>query len=139
MEKVVAKSTLWARNNKDKQKLRDDEKRGTLDGKLTNMITQSRYRCKSSGLDHEIDTAYVRGLYYGQEGKCALSGIKMLIRAPRKSDDFWMTISLDRIDSKLGYVEGNVQLTCTGVNLMKKDMPNEMIIDFCKKVTELNI
>ena len=137
MEKV-SKSTQWARDNKDKLKIRDDERKGTLDGKLIGLVTQSRWRAKLNGWDHDFDTAYLRGLYAGQDGKCALSGLPMIIRAPRKSDGFWMSISLDRIDSRVGYIKGNLQFTCTGVNLMKKDMPNEMFINFCKKVTEMN-
>lgn len=138
MEKI-SKSTQWWRDNKEKATAKAAIRKGTLDGKLINLITTSRYRCKESGLEHDIDTAYLRGLYAGQEGKCALSGLQMIIRAPRKSDGFWMSISLDRIDSRIGYIQGNVQLTCTGVNLMKKDMPNEMFINFCKKVTEMNV
>lgn len=134
----VSRSTTWARNNRDRVKQRDNERKGTLDGKLINLITQSRYRCKSSKLEHGIDTEYLRGLYLGQEGLCALSGIEMVIRAPRESNDFWKSLSIDRIDSNLGYIQGNVQLTCTGVNLMKKDMPNQLFIDFCNSVSENN-
>lgn len=136
MSEHVPKSTAWARRNRDKVKQKDQERKGTLDGKLISLVTQSKYRCKSSNLDHSIDTEYLRGLYSGQDGKCALSGITMSIRAPRDSDEFWKTISIDRIDSNCGYIPGNVQLTCTGVNLMKRDMPNELFIEFCVKVSE---
>lgn len=132
----IPKSTAWARANKSKVKARDDARKSTIEGKLISLITQSRYRSKTSGLDHEINTEYLRGLYHGQNGQCALSGIPMTIRAKRGSDGFWKSVSIDRIDSNSGYVIGNVQLTCTGVNLMKKDMPNELFINFCKAVSE---
>lgn len=138
MVQDIPKSTKWARDNKELLAVRYKERKGTLDGKLINLITQSRYRCKSSGRNHTIDTNYLRGLYVGQDGRCALSGIKMSIIGERGSEEYWTSISLDRIDSTLGYIEGNVQLVCTGVNYMKKDMTDSMFIDFCKKVSEFN-
>jgi hypothetical protein len=136
MEEQVSRSTAWARANKELVKQRDKERAGTLDGKLINILTQSRYRAKKDGREHNIDTAYVRGLYEGQEGMCALSGLEMTIRGERGSYEYWRSISLDRINSDLGYIEGNVQLVCTGVNYMKKDMSDELFIEFCRKVVE---
>lgn len=133
---MVAKSTLWARRNKAVVAQQDRERKGTLDGKLISLVSQSKYRSKQSGREHSINTEYLRGLYIGQEGKCALSGIKMTIIGERGSDDYWKSISIDRIDSSKGYIEGNVQLVCTGVNYMKKDMTDTMFIDFCHKVVE---
>lgn len=133
---MVAKSTLWARNNKETVAQQDRERKGTLDGKLISLVTQSKYRSKQSGREHLINTSYLRGLFIGQDGCCALSGIKMTISGERGTDDYWKSISIDRIDSSLGYIEGNVQLVCTGVNYMKKDMTDKMFIDFCHKVVE---
>lgn len=138
MVQDIPKSTRWARKNKDILAIRDKERRGTLDGKLISLITQSKYRCKTSRKEHTIDTHYLRGLYYGQEGRCALSGITMTISGERGTPNYWFSISLDRIDSSLGYIDGNVQLVCTGVNYMKKDMTDTMFIDFCKRVAEAN-
>jgi hypothetical protein len=135
-DRPVPKSTQWARDNKDKLAVRDKERKGTLEGKLLNLTTQSKYRSKTNGLEHNINRAYLRGLYHGQRGLCALSGKEMTIIGERGSDDYWNSISIDRIDSSLGYIEGNVQLVCTGVNYMKKDMTDEMFIDFCKGVVE---
>ena len=135
-EQEVCRSTLWARANKERVAEKAKIAKGTFDGKTINLLTQSRYRSKKNGLEHSIDLEYIRGLYYGQEGKCALSGIIMTIIGERGSDDYWKSVSLDRINSSKGYVEGNVQLVCTGVNYMKKDMSDSTFISFCKKVSE---
>lgn len=132
----IPKSTLYAREHRDKVKAQYEKRKGTLDGKLISLITSSRYRSKQKGISHNVDTQYLRCLYEGQEGLCALSGIEMTIIGKRGSDDYWKSVSLDRIDSSGGYVEGNVQLVCTGVNYMKKDMSDELFIDFCVTVTE---
>jgi len=132
----IPKSTQWARDNKDRVAEADRLNKGTLKGKLVSLITQSRYRVKKSGLEHSIDSKFLMGLYSKQGGKCALSGIVMTTRGERGGDEYWKSISLDRIDSSKGYTEDNVQLVCTGVNYMKKDMSDELFVHFCKTVVE---
>lgn len=134
----IPKSTLWARNNKDKVAESYLKRKNTLEGKLISLITQSKYRSKKSGIEHSINTDFLKRLYIKQGGKCALSGITMLIQAPRDSVDFWYSMSIDRVDSNLGYTEDNVQLVCNSLNLMKKDMPNRLFIDMCREVVNHN-
>jgi transcription initiation factor TFIIIB Brf1 subunit/transcription initiation factor TFIIB len=64
--------------------------------------------------DIHIDLDYLIDLYHKQDGKCAITGIEMchIFGNPR-------TISIDRIDSNQGYIEGNVHLVCQWVNLAK--------------------
>lgn len=71
-------------------------------------------------LDFTITKEYAWDLYLKQEKRCALSGVEIYfqhengyrVRNHR-------TVSLDRIDSSLGYVEGNVQWIHKDLNLMK--------------------
>lgn len=137
--KEVARSTIWARANRAKVAARDKQHKATLKGKLTSLATQSKYRSSKTGLGHEVNSKYLQGMYDGQGGLCALSGLVMNIAGERGSADYWHSISIDRIDSSKGYLIGNVQLVCTGVNYMKKDMADEMFINFCKKVAEVNL
>ena len=62
----------------------------------------------------QITREFLIDLYHKQDGKCAITGIEMchIFGNPR-------TISIDRIDSNQGYVEGNVHLVCQWVNLAK--------------------
>jgi hypothetical protein len=58
-----------------------------------------------------------------QHYKCAYTGVKLLCPKNLK-DKIKMTsspylFSLDRIDNKLGYVEGNVHFVCVWVNKAK--------------------
>lgn len=89
----------------------------------------------------EITEEYLRYLYKTQNGKCALSGIEMTY-------DSYVThsnrvknihnISPDRIDSKKGYIEGNVQLVCNIVNIMKWDFSQEDFVNMCSKIISYN-
>lgn len=44
------------------------------------------------------------------------------------------TASLDRIDSSLGYIEGNVQWINKEINYMKMDLPQDKFIEWCEKI-----
>lgn len=45
-------------------------------------------------------------------------------------------ISIDRIDSKRGYVRGNVQFVCDVVNRMKQDLPQADLRLWCGRILE---
>lgn len=45
-------------------------------------------------------------------------------------------LSIDRIDSSRGYVEGNIQLVCHAVNLAKNSWPQDVFIDLCRKIVK---
>lgn len=46
----------------------------------------------------------------------------------------WSNVSIDRIDSKLGYLDGNIQLTCVAPNKMKREMPQDEFVEWCRLV-----
>jgi hypothetical protein len=43
-------------------------------------------------------------------------------------------ISIDRIDSSVGYVRGNVQFVCDVVNRMKQDLSQTDLFVWCKRI-----
>lgn len=43
-------------------------------------------------------------------------------------------ISIDRIDSSLGYVRGNVQFVCDIVNRIKQDLSQEELYKWCNLI-----
>ena len=82
----------------------------------------------------EIEDAW--NLFLKQNRKCALSGmpIKFTI-AHNKNNE---TASLDRIDSKKGYVEGNIQWVHKHINMMKSSYEQNYFISLCELVTKNN-
>lgn len=80
-------------------------------------------------------------LFLLQDRKCALSGlsISMNYRGQRYSSNGKIhTASLDRIDSSLGYVEGNVQWVHKDINMMKRIYDQDYFIELCKLVATNN-
>lgn len=92
----------------------------------------------------DIDTEYLHGLWKAQKGKCALSGLPMLPLPVKRSKSYKhgprsaFKASLDRIDSKIGYLKGNVQWVCTIANLAKADFSEQDLLLFCRAVAEKN-
>ena len=69
--------------------------------------------------------------------RCALSGCRIAMRKNGTVvEDRNATASLDRIDSKLGYVEGNVQWVHKRLNMMKGTMSQDEFILMCKLVVK---
>jgi hypothetical protein len=73
-----------------------------------------------------------------QNGKCALSGIELKTPMNWKQghDYSAYNASLDRIDSTLGYVKGNIQWVDKDINMMKQQFNQNHFIEMCRKVTE---
>ena len=72
---------------------------------------------------------YLKQLYDHQEGLCAISKIPMTF--DRKCEN---AVSVDRIDSTIGYQPDNIHLTCWWVNRMKFDLE---LNDFKNKIKVL--
>jgi hypothetical protein len=74
------------------------------------------------------------GLFIQQERRCAISGLKLEFSTWQRKRD--TTASLDRIDSKLGYILGNIQWVHKVINTMKMDMENLEFIAYCIMIAQ---
>jgi hypothetical protein len=81
----------------------------------------------------EITEKYIYELYLKQNKKCALSGEDISLSLSNH------TASLDRIDSKLGYIEGNVQWVHKDINKLKNVYNNQDFKDLCMKVAKYEL
>lgn len=83
----------------------------------------------------EITIEYAWDLFVKQDGKCALTGIKLKFSENAKNHSE-RTASLDRIDSNGIYSVGNVQWVHKDVNFMKQNFLQDYYIEICKMVAE---
>lgn len=74
-------------------------------------------------------------LFLKQDRKCALSGVPLFFHTVY-NDPCAGTASLDRINSSLDYVKGNVQWVHKRLNIMKQDTSDEEFIEWCRKVVQ---
>jgi len=89
----------------------------------------------------ELTIEFLWNLFINQNKKCAISGLDIILsdrRINNQVDYHHMTASLDRIDSKIGYVKYNVQWVHKDVNTMKFDYSQEYFIKMCKLIAKNN-
>lgn len=82
----------------------------------------------------ELSLDFLENLYFEQKGLCALSKEPMTYLQIGGNKKVPTNISIDRIDSNLGYTEINTQLVCHRVNIMKFDGTLEEMKLWCQKV-----
>lgn len=81
--------------------------------------------------DCDLDIEYLEELWNKQQGICPYTKIGLILNSHSKRNlDFRFTASLDRIDSSIGYIKGNVQFISTAINYMKNTMTHSQTIEF---------
>lgn len=87
-------------------------------------------------LEWNVTMLYLWDLYLKQDKKCALSGIDLVLEKAlnRVKGQANITASLDRIDSSIGYIEGNVQWIHKDINYMKQDLEENYFKQMCKLI-----
>jgi len=86
-----------------------------------------------------VSIQYLWELFLKQNRKCALTGLELSFDCngglnKKKKQTCKVTASIDRIDSRKGYVEGNVQWIHKHINIMKNDLPQDVFVNYCKLV-----
>jgi len=112
---LAEKSTSW-KGHKD------------ISGRFWGIIRDNR-----RGKYFDLTIEYGHQLWLDQDKKCTLSGVPIEFPKPGEKT---CTASLDRIDSNVGYVQGNVQWVHKDINLMKNKLEQSYFIQLCKSVAE---
>jgi hypothetical protein len=103
-------------------------------------FTPFRYHfrnCKKRHKDFNIDLGYIKQIWEEQKGICPFSGVELILNGYNSiSKDQRYSASLDRIDSKKGYVKGNVRWVSRAINHLKNDMTDEQLIEFLNIISE---
>lgn len=100
-----------------------------IQSRLKNLCTKAKLRTKEFSLTPD-DLCII---WEQQEGRCAYTKLPLLATANQ-----FNTVSLDRIDSNIGYVVGNIQLVCTAVNKMKQEYTEDLFVLLSLLVTQNN-
>lgn len=87
---------------------------------------------KQRNIELSITKEDIWELYQKQNGKCALSGIDLKLKSKYNDKDY--TASLDRIDSRIGYVKNNIQWVHKQVNMIKQSLTNEEFCNWCELI-----
>lgn len=123
---------LLSASNRDKLNYPNKiiKKHSSYKNYISTLLNHSSKRKK----EYNIDIQYLLDLYENQKGLCNISGTEMTYNHGSNLTN----ISIDRIDSNLGYIKGNVQLVCYVVNIMKNNFQINEFIMFCEKIVNYN-
>jgi uncharacterized Zn finger protein (UPF0148 family) len=132
IKKTTCSSCRTARNNTKRKGTKTKESnpswRGYKDipGKTFSKLKLGADR---RGLSFEITIQDIQKVYEQQDKICSFSGIPLL---------FGLNASIDRIDSSKGYTKDNIQIVHKTLNMMKRDLPNDEFLLWCKFVYKHN-
>lgn len=155
-QKLIGQIQGWKDGNREKYREKNRERYHTPEGKekhrarvqkthrtwLSHLLGAIKATAKNPGphdhkegpqRDFDIDLDYVCDLWEWQKGRCELTGIQMTHRY----HDL-LAVSIDRIDSSLGHVRGNIQLICQGMNFAKRHASNADALAFVGAIVAAN-
>lgn len=89
------------------------------------------YDCRHRKLEVDIDVDYINHLYEKQNGKCFWFGVDLIPSLIKKHPQ---QPSLDRINNDIGYVKGNVVLSCYSANIGRNENKYELWKEFIKEI-----
>lgn len=120
------KTEFGYKTNKNIKRLDSSEK--TQDNIIAQFLLKKSSHCRrrrNKVLEYNLTLEYIKELLLKQEYKDYYTG-----QVPENYEDY----SIDRIDSNLGYIEGNIVITTNRVNTMKNDMSTE---EFKKLISDI--
>lgn len=90
---------------------------------------------KKRNLIFDISLEYLWDLFLKQNRKCVYSGLLLTLPITSNKEDFKLaTASVDRIDSSIGYIVGNVQWVHKNINEMKWNMTEGEFLYYCELI-----
>lgn len=101
--------------------------KATLDGFIKGMYGGAKRRAERKTMQFLITENDVKKLWEIQHKKCAISGMEMTFYCGKKKNTARhpFNMSLDRIDSKQGYIQNNIQLLCNWMQSAKSDFDED--------------
>lgn len=101
-------------------------------GVAVGWVMKKKVNARMRKIAWKVTPQYVIDQYIEQGRRCKLTGVRL--RAPSTTDFSNVTVSIDRIDSSKGYIEGNIQIIDKRVNMMKYTFSQQEFVRWCKRV-----
>ena len=100
---------------------------------LKSLLSSAKSGAKSRKLVFEIDYTFIQYLWEKQQGLCFYTKMPMRLTARNKNP---YQVSIDRINSNIGYTKNNSVLCCQSINYMKNDYDIDVFNDLIKSLQE---
>jgi len=112
-------------NKKSRAKLNS-----TIEGRASVFLQNAKKSAQKRQQEFALTVADIVNFWNSQANICAYSGRVMTLEAGNLH-----TVSIERIDSSIGYTPQNTILVCQAINRMKSDFGFEDFYDLCRDVT----
>jgi len=103
----------------------------TIEGRAKVFLQNAKKSAKKRNQEFFLEIPDVVGCWYDQLMICAYSGIEMTLEAGKLN-----TVSIERIDSNIGYTKDNTILVCQAINRMKSDFNYQDFYMLCQSVAK---
>lgn len=90
--------------------------------------------CKRRDKSSDLDLLFLKELWECQGGFCAITNIPLILSQNGNPNT---QASLDRIDSRIGYIKGNVRYTSLSINWLKNNYTDDHLFEFFGIVKEM--
>lgn len=125
------KIDMWNHSLKNREHLNNikNNRRDEFTG-FRNLLSSCNKRSK----DCNLDLNYLKEIWEKQKGKCAVTCVDLQLKSAYNKN---YQASIDRVDSTLGYVKGNIRFVSVSVNWLKNNLNDDHIKEFmqiCKMV-----
>lgn len=91
---------------------------------IKNLYNQCKGRAKFRGMEFDLTFEEVVELFEESRGRCTLTGVPFSLSRIRGP---WVP-SIDRINSDLGYVRGNVRVVCFAANIAMQQWGENVLL-----------
>ena len=118
------KSCCTEGNNKSRAK-----QNSTIEGRAKIFLQNARKSAAKRNQEFLLSVEDIVNFWKQQDEICAYSGRKMTLDAGKLE-----TVSIERIDSSIGYTKDNTILVCQAINRMKSDFKYDDFYELCKDV-----
>lgn len=112
-------------NKKSREKVNS-----TIEGRAKIFLQNAKKSAAKRNQEFALTIEDVVSFWKQQNEICAYSGRQMTLKAGKLN-----TVSIERIDSSIGYTPANTVLVCQAINRMKSDFCYNDFFELCKDVT----
>lgn len=143
---VLNGRTKRCKSCSSKKTLKDNPNHPWLSHKGFGKISVTHYStikrgAEIRGLEFQLTIDDLWEIFVRQNGRCALSGVKLVLEPALKNSNVnWdiITASPDRIDNNKGYILGNVQWVHKTLNKMRQALTVEEFVNWCHLVSRFH-
>ena len=116
--------SLYSKNLREK-------KNSTIEGRALEFLRHAKESSIRRNQVFQLEIPDIVDCWNKQLQTCAYSGRKMTLENGKPN-----TVSIERIDSSIGYTKENTILICHAVNRMKSNFKLSEFVGFCKDISK---